>query len=82
MQVDEFAELQGIVLGFLKSSEGHRVTLLQRVPGYRPSSLTVTCHLYDPCVLSSAEMPIPIISTWEIRKAPREMLSFQKQSQS
>lgn len=50
MWVDEFAELQGVVLDFLKRSEGHRVTLLRRVPGHQPNILVVTCHLCDPCV--------------------------------
>ena len=78
MWVDEFAELEGVVLDFLKSSEGHRFTLLQRVPGHQPNILTVTCQLCDPSRLCSVEMPIPIISTWEIREVPREMPSFQK----
>ena len=59
MQADEFAELQGVVLDFLKRSEGHRVTLLLRAPGHQPNSLTLTRHLHTLCVVCSAALPFP-----------------------
>lgn len=80
MRGDESAKLQGVVLDFLKRSEGHRVTLLLRVPGHKSNSLVMACHFHTLCVVCSVEMPIPIISMWEVRKVPREIHSFHKQS--